>query len=144
MRKIILCTMLMLLATVTFSQQTNPSVALTKQDYLKKSKKQKTAAWLLLSGGLACVITGSILSTDLSVDDDNYGSLFDENTSRAGTVVAIIGSCFMAGSIPFFIAAHRNKKKSISLSFKNEMAPQIQKWSFVYRSVPSITLKISL
>jgi hypothetical protein len=111
MRKIILCTMLLLLATVTFSQQTTPSVALTKQDYLKKSKKQKTAAWLLLSGGLACVITGSLLSTDLSVDDDNYGSLFGEDISRAGTVVAIIGSCFMAGSIPFSLPLIEIKRK---------------------------------
>jgi hypothetical protein len=52
MKKIMLCTMLLFLTASLFSQQTNPQ-SLSRQDYLEKSKKQKTAAWILLGGGLA-------------------------------------------------------------------------------------------
>ena len=55
-----------------------------------------------------------------------------------------IGAVCIAGSIPFFIASAKNKRRAMSVSFKNETIPQLQKSSFANRSVPSLTLKISL
>jgi hypothetical protein len=49
----------------------------------------------------------------------------------------------MLGSIPLFLASGRNKRKAMSLSFKNETAPQLLKGSFAYRPIPSVSLKIS-
>lgn len=121
------------MSAVTFSQQTTPSPVLTKQDYLQKSKNQKGGAWLLLGGGTV-VLAGTLISTLSSV-----------GTKRKTSVVAIsIGSAMMVGSVPLFIASGRNKRQSMSLSFKNEMAPQLLKGSFVNRQVPSIFLKINL
>jgi len=48
MRKIILAAMLLILTTASFSQQTKSSPILAKQDYLTKSKEQKTFAWIFL------------------------------------------------------------------------------------------------
>jgi hypothetical protein len=144
MKKIIIVFVLLAQTFSVFSQQAHPSQPLTREDYLKKSRKQKTAAWLLLSGGFTCIVIGSVLSADLNVNGDNYGSVFDEKTSKAGSVLSVVGLCSMAGSIPLFIAAHRNKKKGINLSFENKRARQIQNASFVYRPLPSLTLKISL
>ena len=47
MKKVVLFVVFLSIAFSTFSQQTNPSPSLTKQDYLNKSKKQKTVAWIL-------------------------------------------------------------------------------------------------
>lgn len=47
MKKIIFCSLLLVLTITTFSQQNIPSPTLTKQEYIKKSKSQKTAAWVL-------------------------------------------------------------------------------------------------
>jgi hypothetical protein len=135
MRKIILCTMLLILATTAFSQQTTPSVAFTKQDYLKKSKDQKTAAWVLLGGGTVMIGTGFLIGA-------RKESSFDD--AAGGAILAAIGVLSDIGSIPLFIASGRNKRKGLRISFRNETAPQLLKNSFVYQPVPSLTLKISL
>lgn len=137
MKKIILFFMLLIMSVATFSQQTVPSQDLTKQDYLQKSKSQKGGAWLLLGSGTA-VLAGTLISAASSI-------CFSGCTKRKTPVVPIsIGSAMIVGSVPLFIASSRNKRKSMSLSFKNEMAPQLLKGSFVYQTVPSLTLKISL
>ncbi len=58
MRKIIFSTILFLINTSLFSQQTNSELPLTQHDYLKKSKNQKKAARILLGGGAALLATG--------------------------------------------------------------------------------------
>ena len=121
MKKYIIFLMLLILSATSFSQ-----------DYLRKSKNQKTAAWILLGGGSALVVTGILLANNATID--NLGT---------GAGVAIAGGVVMLGSIPLFLASGRNKKKGMRLSFKNETAPQLLKGSFVYRPVPSVSLKIS-
>jgi hypothetical protein len=138
MRKIILCTMLLLSVTATFSQQTNPSVVLTKQDYLKKSKDQKIAALVLVGVGGGLLVVGVVNGVKGFSDWSN-----SSYNGRAVTF-SIIGGVLVLSSIPLFRAAHVNKRKAMRLSFKNERAPQLLKNSFVYRSVPSLILKISL
>jgi hypothetical protein len=146
MNKIIVFIMLLTISAASLSQQTNPSPALTKQDYLQKSKKQKTAAWILLVGGTAFAITGYAVWANSALDE--LGSVIttghNDKTNVTGAVIFFTGVAAMIGSIPVFIAAGKNKGKGLSLAFKNEMTPQIQKNSFVYRSVPSLTLKINL
>jgi hypothetical protein len=137
MKKIILFTMLLILSSSSFSQQTNSQPALSKQDYLKKSKNQKTAAWVMLGGGVALGAGGILWA---------LSDIF--STSSGPDILFFAGGASMLGSIPLFIASSRNKKKAMSLSFKNEMVPSRllsgQKTSFVSQLVPSLFLKISL
>ena len=146
MKKIFFFAMLLIIATTTFSQQTKPSPTITKQDYLKKSKSQKTAAWWLLGGGAALTVTG--IAIDAGSAANALGTVYTtgevSNTFAAGAVLAVIGGVAMIGSIPLFIASGRSKRKAMSISFKNELAPQLQGSSFVYRTVPSLSLKINL
>ena len=128
MKKIIFFTMLLILSATSFSQQTNPSKPVTRADYLLKSKNQKIGAWILLGSG--AVIFAIVAPGNVSFD-------------ALGPLV-VVGTLATLGSIPLFIASGRNKRKGMRLSFKNETTPQIQKSSIVYRSVPSITIKISL
>lgn len=138
MKKIIVFVMLLIISVTAISQQTKPVPVLTKQDYQNKSKSQKSTAWLLLGGGTA-VLAGTLISAASSV------CIGGGCTKKSFPVVAVgIGGAASVSSIPFFMASSRNKKKVMSLSFKNETAPQLKKDGFANRSVPSLTLKINL
>lgn len=142
MKKIIPFFLLLVLSASSFSQQTNPAPALTKQDYLQKSKKQKTAAWIMLGGGASLMIIG--IASVSAEDAGNYIFGGDQSGFNTGMVIFYAGVISAGGSIPLFLASGRNKRKGMSLSFKSETAPQIQKNSFVYRPVPSLSIKIGL
>ena len=96
---------------------------------LQKSKKQKTAAWVLLGGGAGLAIAGmSIISKDASNDlSADLTTIFTlgfvapekQKHSAAGPILAIAGSAAMLGSIPLFISAGKNKRKA-SLMLINE------------------------
>lgn len=145
-KKIILFFMLIFISALSFSQQTKTSAALTKQDYLQKSKKQKTTAWIFLGGGAALALIGvAIPEGDLTDELNPYCLCYyiHENDGIKGALV-LAGGLSMLGSIPFFIASGKNNRRAMNVSFKNEPVPQIQNSSFVYRYIPSFTLKISL
>jgi len=139
---------LIAIASSSFCQQTTTNSPLTKIDYLTKSKHQRTAAWILLGGGTALTVTG--LSIGINSVYDEFGSIIsngqDDKSYVAGEVLFYTGMAAILSSIPLFIASHHNKRKAMaaSTSFKIETAPVIQHANFVYRTVPSLNLKICL
>ena len=135
MKKIIIFSLLLMVSVASFSQPTINHALAVKTDYLKKSNNQKFAAWVLFGGG-AAVLAITALS--------NLGLDFTGPKKKFPIVPVGIGAICMAGSIPLFIASAKNKRKAMSMSFKNETVPQLQNASFVNRSLPSLSLKISL
>lgn len=139
----------------SFSQQNNPSLTFTKQDYLKKSKTQKTTALILTGGGL--VMTTVALSIVVEEGIEAASDLFvnivedtqvnpdptNDNSSITGALF-YFGAASMIAGISLFISSSKNKRKAMSLSFKNQSVPQIQNNNFVYRALPSLKLKISI
>lgn len=149
MKKIILFSMLLIVSASSFSQQINSSAALTKQDYLQKSKKQKTAAWLLLGSGTVMMITGSIIwsnAVEETITNDPIGIFYAPYTTTKGTGLTAAGLLVSAGSIPLFIASGKNKRKAMNASafFKMETIPVIQRPAFVPNTYPAVSLKIGL
>ncbi|HEY6062929.1 MAG TPA: hypothetical protein VIV35_04940 [Chitinophagaceae bacterium] len=134
MKKIIACMALLILVNSIHSQQSKPSIPLTKQDYLQKSKNQKTAAWLFLGGGM--VITG------LGIKDADPNAGKSEDSRK--TVAIVTGLAAISVSITLFILSSENKKKAGALSFKMEKSPLIQQRNFVYHSYPALSLSIAL
>jgi hypothetical protein len=133
MKHITICTILLILSIASFSQ----SPILTKEDYLRKSKNQKTTAWIMLGGGNAMSVVGLSLF--------NFaGSADGEVNNTPATVLFFTGVAAMFGSIPFFHAAKKNRNKAISVSFENQPLPQLQKNSLAYKAIPSLSLKFSL
>jgi len=130
MKKAFICTMMLVLSTISFGQQANPTQTFTKQDYLEKSKRQKTTAWVLVGGGVILEISGAIAY--------QHGN--------AGILLMGAGFLSQAISVPFFIFAGINKKKSkmASLSFKLENIPDIRPTAISFRSNPEILLKLNL
>jgi Ca2+/Na+ antiporter len=145
MKKIIFLFLALIISVSIFSQQINPSPTITKQDYLQKSKKQKTAAWIFLAGGGGLATTG--LAIGISSADEEFVDLFTgdkDNTYEIGAVMFFTGLASMLGSIPLFIASSKNMKKGMSLSLKNETIPQLTKQNFAYKTIPSLSVKINL
>jgi len=142
MKKIILFTIVFLASISSFSQQTLPVNVSAKQDYLKKSKNQKTVGKILLAGGAALSITGVLIA----VNDLNH--LFDPNyvhsNNNTSDVLVYSGLVIAAGSIPFFLKSSKNRKKAIHFSFKSQMILQEKYGNFVYHTIPSLQLKICL
>lgn len=132
MKKLGCFSLLLTLSIVVFGQDPVFVPGTTKQDYLKKSKAQKTTAWVLLGTGTLSVLVGSIEV------NPNYG----ESTNRPYLVVG--GLVLIGASIPCFIASGRNRKKAAALSLSNQLVPQMNKGEMVNRAAPSIHLRISL
>ena len=142
MKQAIVFLLLLTLALWSSGQKNEPSPTLAKQDYMQKSKKQKTIAWALLGGGAASVLTGIIIPKGEIIHEGAWGNDYENDGIKS--TFGVTGFLCMVGSIPFFIASRKNYKRSISVSFKNEVTPQLVKSSFVYRSIPAFNLKISL
>ena len=133
MKKSITTFLILAVFTTGYGQQTTETIQeITKADYLKKSKNQKTAAWILAGVGTLSVILGTI-----EVNPD-YGENNNSSFFLVGGLVAI------GASVPLFIASARNKKKGMSLSFKNNTVPRLRNNNLNYSSIPSIGLKIGL
>ena len=146
MKKIIIFLTVLSIALNCFSQQTD-SLRFIRSSYLLKSKNQKTAAWVLLGGGVALSVTGMVIYTSAykkAVDENPF--YLGTNANPAGAALATVGILASIGSIPLFIASGKNKRKALAIStgFKMEKASVIQGACFVKKSYPALSVKIRL
>jgi hypothetical protein len=128
MKKIILLLLLFTFFTTSYCQQTETKPTFTKQDYLKKSKRQKTKAFIFLGAGTATLALAAQI----------------DNTLGAGGALAFIGGFIEFISLIYFLDSNKNKRKAMSMSFKMQSLPQLQKDNFINNVIPSLNLKISL
>jgi hypothetical protein len=139
MKKIILFFAFLLLINETYCQSVSDSISkekFTKQYYLQKSKNEKSGAWILLIGG--AVITAA---TGLSVSQNlDFNS---PEKHRYYFVKGLVIAC-VAGSIPLFIAAGRNKRKAERATawFQMEQIPIFQQTGINIHFYPAIYLRL--
>ena len=131
-----------------FAQETDITKPLSKNDYLQKSKNQKTAAWVMLGVGAALDVAGIATTLSNASKELDYTFGFGQpqtSVNHAGEyVLYIAGTAALGASLALFIAAKRNKTRAASLTFKNEMTPQLQNSTVHYSPLPSLSLKIKL
>ena len=108
MKKIFFCLTLLLLTVKSFSQ----TPALSKEDYLKKSKTQKTVGWVMLGGGVAMTTIGYVIINQ-QVNDDPLNAI---TTGQGYVVLMIAGAATALGSIPFFISSAKNARRAAAIS----------------------------
>ena len=101
MKQIIILFLLFSFTSVSFSQQNEPVSTNGNVDYLKKSKNQNTAAWILTSGGAIAVVVA--FAHDLN-------NIFTDANSLTGLYIA--GGAMIGSSIILFSAAAKNKRKA--------------------------------
>lgn len=140
-----LFSLLFVIALLRVDAQAQAGKQLSKADYLKKSRNQNTAAWILLGSGAAMVSAGAIIS--LNEAANSLGNLFSpdvEEPSSSGPILFFTGAASMLGSIPLFIASSRNKRNASGLSayFRLENRPLLQRSSFTKAAYPALALKI--
>ena len=104
--KLILVIACVLFTTSVSSQQTTADSMTVEKDYMKLSRSQKTAGFILLGVGAACIAIAAPGNVT-----------FDE-----AAVLVIVGAVATLGSIPLFIASGKNKRKAkaASVFFKIE------------------------
>jgi hypothetical protein len=138
MKSITLLMMLMiLLAFFSLSAQ-------TKDNYLLKSKHQKTAAWVMLGGGTTLLVAGGIIGTQVVAD--LYSGQFQKANNNVGLagILDITGGAAMLGSIPLFIASSKNKHKAMSITVTSQQMPALVQHITGTTFIPSVSLKFNL
>ena len=142
MKKLILFLIFVAFITTAFCQQSSPITT----NYLEKSKKQKTAAWIMLGGGGALGITGIVISTHHTVDEltTAFSTGHDDAAFATGGVLALIGVGSMLGSIPLFISASHNRRKAMAVNVINEHIMIPYGNMIAIKEFPAISFKISL
>jgi hypothetical protein len=135
MKKFFISAMFLLMAISPFCQQSGSGQSLSQQDYLQKSKRQKTAAWIMLGGGVVLAAGSAILavSSDWSKPETPYD------------VAIYAGGASILGSIPLFIASGRNKRKAMNAStyFEIRRNPVTTGTGLTLRSMPTLSLKFN-
>ena len=145
MKKFIILSMLLIFSATTFSQQNRSYTKYSYLDYQLKSKHQKTAAWILLGGGLGLTVTGGVIAVNQFAEDFTTALFTGKSRIRpSGFIMFAGGSVAMLSSIPLFIYARKNKKRSMvaSAGFKMEKTA-LQKYSLIHSSFPAISVKIN-
>lgn len=137
MKKIIFFLLLLIPFTSLFSQQTETKHALTKEDYLAKSKRQKTGAWVLLGGGTALMGAAVLIGSSKEVSFGDAG---------AAVIMGGLGFLCDLGSIPLFIASGKNKRRGMkaSASLIMQNAYVLQKQNNSIMPFPALSLKVRL
>jgi hypothetical protein len=117
------------------------------QDYLRKSRNQKTTAWVLLGAGTTMVAIGAIGSMTAYTNDIVYiGSLGTEGEPSQGDAygyLLVAGVVCDAASIPFFISASKNRRLAGTVQMSNQKIYLPQNSSIALRYVPAVSLKIA-
>ena len=113
------------------------------EHYLDLSRRQKTAAWCMLGGGVVLVSAGYMMIIN-SFLNDNWE--FHPGTASAGTIMMYAGTGCVIGSIPMFIASARNKGRSMAASagLRMEHVTTLVPQGFAIRNYPALSLNITL
>ncbi|MEO5500446.1 MAG: hypothetical protein ABIR31_03300 [Ginsengibacter sp.] len=139
MKKIIILPLIIFLFINQLSAQ-------TKDDYFIKSKRQKTAAWVLIIGGGAVGLINAVIATQ-GITDLATGQ-FEEANKKLGVsgILDIVGLTAMLGSVPFFIASSKNKRKAktMTITFSPQPSPTVLQHITGTTFIPSISLKFGL
>lgn len=149
MYKIIAFAVLIVFSTTSFCQQIVKKPTLASTDYLQKSKKQKTAAWIITGTGATGLIVTTVVDAGQAVNG-GLTTLFSLGTVepeyKSYTVPYLLSAACAIGGVYLFIASSKNKKKANTSSafFRMEKIPVYQQTVFSNQSVPSLALKISL
>jgi hypothetical protein len=134
--------MLFILSINSFGQMKRQAPVLTSDEFMEKSKKQKTAGWIALGGGAALLTIAKVFPEGEFVRNGFGGPKHKNDIIRMVALTA--GFVSVLYSPALFIESGRNKRRAMGVGFKMDNVPQFQKSSMVYENVPSINLKIGL
>ena len=143
MKQLLLFCLALLFFIGSIAQYTDTSANRRATDYLNKSNRQKTTGWVLLGGGAALTGIGLIIGSVTLWDEVFSGG--ESKGFDAASILFSAGLISMAGSIPLFIAAGKNRRKAASfISFKIEKATIVNLWHASISRYPAVAIRIRL
>lgn len=125
---LIVIVVLLIFSISSSSQQVSPAPQLSKQDYLQKSKSQKTGGFILLGVAATCAAIAAPGNVSL-------GFL---------PVLAIGGLASAIISIPLFISAKKNKKRAMNMALIDQRDIHSPIISLMHKPIPSLSISLSL
>ncbi len=156
MKKFIILTMLVAIATASFAQQTMPNQQQTAPDQNwkdsvlhEKIKSQRTGGWVLVAVG-SIGITAALIADMSQTVAGTFGVILSNGENKPAyksyTGIYVLGGVAVAGGIYLLGAASRNKRKAkaASVFINMENAPVLQGAAYSYQSFPVVGLKIPL
>lgn len=140
MKKITLLSVALILLLNCFAQRSTR----TYEDYMQKSRKRTTGAFIFLGTGAALTAGGAALIVSAGNEEDSFDDDSWDGKVIGGAVMMVTGVALMASSIPFFIMSHKYKKKAMNLAFKTEklQLPRLGRQGNQY--YPALSLKINI
>lgn len=143
MKKILLVFVSMFFALNSFSQvQTNQ---VSRDAYLTKSKKQNRTGLVLVAGGVVLVATGFIIPKGDPTGEINWIDISPKyKNDEIKVAFSMAGLVAALGSIPFFVASNKNKKRAMktSVSFISQEIHYLQRNSVAVRLQPGLSFKL--
>jgi hypothetical protein len=145
MSKVILSLLVLFLYQNLLGQDTTHQVPLM-ENYLKKSKVQKIAGWILLAGGVG-MLAGSVATYQAEPYIDFFPEQPLTTESRDNTLstfLAVGAAGAMIGGVLYLASAGANKKRAASLSMSNQplFLPWHKPWQT--RTHTTMSLRIAL
>lgn len=134
-KAVLILAFLMGFSAQTFGQE------MTKENYLEKSRRQKTTGWILLGGGVAMAVAGGVLFNE---NFKIFGSEAENDNAGIGGAMFVVGGLAALGSIPVFIISGSNAKKAAQMSFKNQPLNNQRYLGNIPKSIPSLNISIPL
>jgi hypothetical protein len=146
MKKLTWLLLMLAIGISTVCQQIPPAnLKIQKEQYLHKSKVQKTWAWITLGAGAAIIIATAVGSSSDSKNTNGWFSMDGlEKTLNAYSYAT--GAAVTVASVLLFEAAARNKRKAAQLSvfMRTEKVPEFGQGGYAIRIVPVAGIKILL
>ena len=151
MKDVMVAACILVFSMPVFSQRLTPNTYSRHDDYMQRSIRKERAGIILFSSGAVVAAGGTILIID-GINRNNrsgeYGGSSELNAGEAevviGALVTAMGVGSMCASIPFFVGAHRSRRKAMSLLFKTENVPLLYKTAFSRQLYPALAFHIPL
>jgi hypothetical protein len=146
MKKTLAIFLLIAFAIPATGQVLDSAQAVSRNDLLLKSKKQRNTGFLMLGVGAAAVTGGYFLfKADWNGEVEYDGSEEDEGI-KDGAGMVLIGALLMVGSIAEFSASGRNKKKAMAMTAGIKVDKVVPDGVFKTHSTyyPALSVKFSI
>jgi hypothetical protein len=104
-------------------------------DYLRKSKHQKIAAWILVGAGSSLIAAGFITANNVPHPEN-------PTATTGPAFLAICGFVSDLASIPFFISSGKNKRRAAAIGVNYEPSANLQLRNYPSTGIALLKLNI--
>ena len=137
MKKILAAFLLFAFSTACFAQEPVPAKTKTKEELLKKSKNQRTAAYIMGGVGAVAFSAGFITLVE---------GLDSESKTNNGVGLMIAGEVVAVGGLVMYIVSGKTKKKAnaMTASFKMEKGLPYAQRGMGATYYPALSIKLPI